>query len=52
VLHETGVRRVALAIARHGADLGPADYGIWRDLHDALRDSDADLLPVKALPAL
>lgn len=44
-------RCVLLAIARRGADLTPADYGLWRDLHHDLRDASASLLPVQALPA-
>ncbi len=50
VLRETA-SKVAVAIARRGADLRPEDYQIWRDLHEELRGSGIDLLPVKALPA-
>lgn len=42
---------VVLAIARRGADLTPADYRMWRELHQALRETAVDLRPVQALPA-
>lgn len=42
---------VRLAIARPGAELHAGDYRIWRDLHAALRDSDLELRPLRALPA-
>ncbi len=50
ILRETA-RSVVLAIARPGADLGVEDHRIWRELHEALRGSDVDLLPLQALPA-
>lgn len=49
-LRETATE-VMLAIARPGADLLPSDYRLWRELHEELRDSPVDLLPVQALPA-
>ena len=48
---DSAASRVVVAIARRGADLTAADYALWRDLHDELRDRDVSLLPVKALPA-
>lgn len=42
---------VVVAIARPEAQLLPRDFQLWRDLHAALRDSDVDLHPVRALPA-
>ncbi len=44
-------RRVVVAIARAGRDLHPEDFRLWRELHEDLRDSDVELLPVQALPA-
>lgn len=44
-------KRVLLAIARPGAVLLDSDYQLWRDLHAELRDSEVQLLPVRALPA-
>src|SRR3954451_9045592 len=44
-------RRVVVAIARRDRELLPSDFQLWRDLHADLRDSDVDLLPVRALPA-
>ncbi|HVM26507.1 MAG TPA: hypothetical protein VM433_02420 [Mycobacteriales bacterium] len=43
--------RVVVAIARPGGDLRPGDFRLWRELHQELRGSDVELLPVKALPA-
>lgn len=42
---------VVVAIARPGAELLPRDFQLWRDLHAALRDTDVELHPVRALPA-
>lgn len=44
-------RRVQVAIARPEEQLLPGDFQLWRDLHAELRDSDVELLPVRALPA-
>jgi hypothetical protein len=44
-------RRVVVAIARSGQELQPSDFQLWRDLHSELRDSEVELLPVRALPA-
>lgn len=44
-------RRVLVAIARDGSELLPSDYQLWRELHQELRDSAVELLPVRALPA-
>ena len=44
-------RCVQVAIARPRAVLLDRDYQLWRDLHADLRDSDVQLLPVRALPA-
>ena len=49
-LRETA-SEVVLAIARRGADLLPADFRLWRELHEELRDSPVDLVPLQALPA-
>lgn len=49
VLRETA--RSVLAVARPGADLLVEDHRIWRELHDELRGSGVELLPVQALPA-
>ena len=43
--------RVQVAIARRSSVLQARDYQLWRDLHADLRDSDVQLLPVRALPA-
>jgi hypothetical protein len=43
---------VVLALARAGADLRPADYRLWRELHQELRGTDIDLHPLHALPAV
>ena len=43
--------RVLLAIAREGSSLLPGDHQLWRELHQALRDTQIELLPVRALPA-
>jgi len=43
--------RVLLAIARDGGRLLPRDYQLWRELHEGLRDTQVELLPVRALPA-
>ena len=50
ILRRTG-RRVQVAIARADQELLPTDFELWRDLHRELRDSDVELLPVRALPA-
>jgi len=47
----TTSRRVVVAIARTGGELLPGDYRIWRELHELLRDTEVDLLPVRGLPA-
>lgn len=47
----TSSTRVVVSIARRQALLRPQDFALWRDLHSALRDSDVELLPVRALPA-
>jgi hypothetical protein len=44
-------RRVCVAIARAHQELQPSDFQLWRDLHAELRDSEVELLPVRALPA-
>ena len=43
--------RALVHIARPDGVLRDSDYQVWRDLHADLRDSDVDLLPVRALPA-
>ena len=43
--------RVLVLIARPDGVLRDSDYQVWRDLHAELRDSDVELLPVRALPA-
>ena len=43
--------RALLAVAREGGELLPADYQLWRDLHEDLRATSVELLPVRALPA-
>lgn len=50
-LLQSAASRVVVAIARRGADLTPADYALWRDVHEALRHTPVAVLPVKALPA-
>lgn len=47
----TTSRRVQVAIAREHSNLRPGDYQLWRELHDSLRDTGVELLPVRALPA-
>ena len=47
----TTSQRVLVAIARHSSRLLPRDYELWRDLHQDLRGSEVELLPVRALPA-
>jgi len=47
----TTSRRVQVAIARERSDLRPDDYKLWRELHESLRDTGVELLPVRALPA-
>ncbi|MCW2681539.1 MAG: hypothetical protein JWM62_2940 [Frankiales bacterium] len=47
----TAAARVQVAIARRSGVLRDSDYQLWRDLHADLRDSDVQLLPVRALPA-
>ena len=47
----TTSRRVQVAIARERSDLRPDDYKLWRELHESLRDTGVELLPVQALPA-
>lgn len=44
-------QRVVVCIARRHRKLRDSDYQLWRDLHTDLRDSDVQLLPVRALPA-
>ena len=43
--------RVCVAIAREDEELLPSDFQLWRDLHAELRNSEVQLLPVRALPA-
>ena len=43
--------RVLVAIARDRGRLQPGDYQLWRELHEDLRGTDVELLPVRALPA-
>ncbi len=43
--------RVLVLIARARGELRDGDYQLWRDLHAELRDSDVELLPVRALRA-
>lgn len=43
--------RVLVLIARPQGVLRDSDYQLWRELHADLRDSDVQLLPVRALPA-
>ena len=50
IVRETAVRVVVCIARRHGK-LRASDYQLWRDLHTDLRDSDVQLLPVRALPA-
>ena len=50
VLVETS-RRVLVAIARHRGELTPEDYRLWRELHQGLRGTHVELLPVRGLPA-
>lgn len=50
IVRETAQRAVVL-IARRHRKLRDSDYQLWRDLHADLRDSDVQLLPVRALPA-
>lgn len=50
-LLETCASRVLLAIAREGGGLLPGDYQLWRELHEGLRGTQIELLPVRALPA-
>lgn len=47
----TTSRRVVVAFARTGGELLPGDYRIWRELHESLRATEVDLLPVRVLPA-
>ncbi len=44
-------KRVLVAIARDSARLLARDYQLWRELHEDLRGTDVELLPVRALPA-
>lgn len=48
---EAGARRVLVAIARDRARLLPGDHQLWRELHQDLRGTEVELLPVRALPA-
>ncbi|MCW2715124.1 MAG: hypothetical protein JWN88_2171 [Frankiales bacterium] len=48
---DASASRVLLAIARDGGRLLPRDYQIWRELHEELRSTRVELLPVRALPA-
>lgn len=50
VLSSTASRAV-LAVARKGGELLPGDYQLWRELHEDLRATSVELLPVRALPA-
>lgn len=50
ILRET-TGSVVVAIARRSAALLPADFQLWRDLHQELRGSEVALLPLRALPA-
>jgi hypothetical protein len=50
ILRQTA-RQVVVAIARRDQELLPSDFQLWRDLHAELRDSEVELLPVRALPA-
>lgn len=50
-LLDTCASRVLLAIAREGGNLLPGDYQLWRELHQGLRGTQVELLPVRALPA-
>lgn len=50
MLRETA-SRVVVAIARVDAELLPSDYELWRELHQDLRDSGVELLPLRAMPA-
>jgi hypothetical protein len=50
ILRETA-SRVVVAIARPGAELLPRDYRLWRELHEEVRGTAVELLPVQALPA-
>ena len=50
VLRETA-SQVVVAIARRDAELAPSDYRLWRELHEELRGSAVELLPVRALRA-
>jgi hypothetical protein len=50
ILRETA-RSVVVAIARPAGSLLPADFQLWRDLHQELRGSSVDLSPLRALPA-
>ena len=47
----TTSQRVVVLIARRHSRLRASDYQLWRDLHADLRDSEVQLLPVRALPA-
>lgn len=48
---DASASRVLLAIARDGGALLPCDYQLWRELHEGLRNTRVELLPVRALPA-
>ena len=50
IVRET-TQRVVVCIARRHGKLRASDYQLWRDLHADLRDSEVQLLPVRALPA-
>lgn len=50
VLRDTA-SRVVVAVARPDAALTPADYRLWRGLHEEVRGTAVELLPVRALPA-
>ena len=51
VLRETTRQRVLVCIARRHGELRPSDHQLWQDLHVDLRDSEVQLLPLRALPA-
>lgn len=50
ILRET-TSSALIAVARADGALLPTDFQLWRDLHQELRDSDVQLLPIRALPA-
>lgn len=50
-LRDTGVRQIALAIARPAAELLPQDHAMWADLREELHGSGISLLAPIGLPA-